>query len=338
MKKEDWISPAFQKYVSITFAQNLLKRVRKPDILLLRPLWAPLGVLSGTEELFVFIPPQHKSVYVVGGVFQTILVQHTCALGKTHAGQPIVLRHNHISRFYPVDESKIHAVRSFVEHQRLRTYHGACFGPDEKEDIAAAEKICKEIGIEFHVFDCAKQYEEIVLNNFKKEYLSGRTPNPCIWCNSLIKFDVLPYLAKENGIEFDKFATGHYARIEQNEDGRYILKQGLSPNKDQSYFLYRLKQEQLANIMLPLGSFSKDEIRNIARSHGLEVAEKPDSQDFYEGDYNELLQVQPKKGNIVDMSGKILGEHEGIWNYTIGQIIKSSNGQAKLPIASTTKY
>ena len=197
--------------------------------------------------------------------------------------------------------------------------HGACFGPDEKEDIAAAEKICKEIGIEFHVFDCAKQYEEIVLNNFKKEYLSGRTPNPCIWCNSLIKFDVLPYLAKENGIEFDKFATGHYARIEQNEDGRYILKQGLSPNKDQSYFLYRLKQEQLANIMLPLGSFSKDEIRNIARSHGLEVAEKPDSQDFYEGDYNELLQVQPKKGNIVDMSGKILGEHEGIWNYTIGQ-------------------
>ena len=149
--------------------------------------------------------------------------------------------------------------------------HGACFGPDEKEDIAAAEKICKEIGIEFHVFDCAKQYEEIVLNNFKKEYLSGRTPNPCIWCNSLIKFDVLPYLAKENGIEFDKFATGHYARIEQNEDGRYILKQGLSPNKDQSYFLYRLKQEQLANIMLPLGSFSKDEIRNIARSHGLEV-------------------------------------------------------------------
>ena len=93
MKKEDWISPAFQKYVSITFAQNLLKRVRKPDILLLRPLWAPLGVLSGTEELFVFIPPQHKSVYVVGGVFQTILVQHACALGKAHTRQPVVLRH-----------------------------------------------------------------------------------------------------------------------------------------------------------------------------------------------------------------------------------------------------
>ena len=110
MKKEDWISPAFKKYVSIIFAQNLLKRVRKPDILLLRPLWAPLGMLSGTEELFVFIPPQHKSVYVVGGVFQTILVQHSCALGKTHTRQPVVLCHDHISRFYPVDESKIHAV------------------------------------------------------------------------------------------------------------------------------------------------------------------------------------------------------------------------------------
>ena len=109
-------------YVSIIFAQNLLKRVRKPDILLLRPLWAPLGVLSGTEELFVFIPPQHKSVYVVGGVFQTILVQHACALGKAHTRQPVVLRHNHISRFYPVHQRKVYAVSPFIEHQRLRTF------------------------------------------------------------------------------------------------------------------------------------------------------------------------------------------------------------------------
>lgn len=196
--------------------------------------------------------------------------------------------------------------------------HGACFGPDEKEDIAAARKVCEQIGIEFHVFDCAKQYEEIVLNNFKQEYLSGRTPNPCIWCNSLIKFDVLPYLARVNGIEFDKFATGHYARVAQ-ENGRYLLKTGISPNKDQSYFLYRLRQEQLANILLPLGDFTKDEIRSIAKSYGLDVADKPDSQDFYEGDYNELLQVAPKEGKIVDINGKVLGTHEGIWNYTIGQ-------------------
>ncbi len=196
--------------------------------------------------------------------------------------------------------------------------HGACFGPDEKEDIEEARKVCKQIGIEFHVFDCAQQYEEIVLNNFKREYLSGRTPNPCIWCNSLIKFEVLPYLAKQNGIEFDKFATGHYARIE-NVNGRYLLKSGVNPKKDQSYFLYRLKQEQLKNILLPLGDYKKEEIREIAKSHGLEVAQKPDSQDFYEGDYNELLQIAPKIGNIVDSNGKVLGTHNGIWNYTIGQ-------------------
>ena len=197
--------------------------------------------------------------------------------------------------------------------------HGACFGPDEKEDIESARKVCKQIGIEFHVFDCAKQYEEIVLKNFKQEYLLARTPNPCIWCNSRIKFDILPQLARINGIKFDKFATGHYARVDRGENGRYILKSGISPNKDQSYFLYRLSQAQLANILLPLGSYTKDEIRNIAKDFSLDVAEKPDSQDFYEGDYNELLQIQPKRGNIVDTEGKILGEHNGVWNYTIGQ-------------------
>lgn len=196
--------------------------------------------------------------------------------------------------------------------------HGACFGPDEKEDIETARKVCEQIGIEFHVFDCAKQYEEIVLRNFKNEYLAGRTPNPCIWCNSLIKFDVLPYLAKLNGIKFDKFATGHYARIDY-ENNRYLLKSGINPHKDQSYFLYRLKQEQLMNILLPLGSYTKEEIRQIAKSYGLEVADKPDSQDFYEGDYNELLEIEPKSGNIVDENGKIFGSHNGIWNYTIGQ-------------------
>ncbi|MCM1265190.1 MAG: tRNA 2-thiouridine(34) synthase MnmA [Candidatus Gastranaerophilales bacterium] len=201
---------------------------------------------------------------------------------------------------------------------QVKKTHGACLGPDEKEDIEAAKKVCEEIGIEFHVFDCAKQYEEIVLNNFKKEYLAGRTPNPCIWCNSLIKFDVLPSLAKLNGIEFDKFATGHYARIEEN-NGKYLLKRGISPNKDQSYFLYRLTQEQLSKILLPLGGYSKEEIRDIAKSYGLTVADKPDSQDFYEGDYNELLGVKDLEGNVVDVNGKILGKHKGIWNYTIGQ-------------------
>ena len=199
-----------------------------------------------------------------------------------------------------------------------KSTHGACYGPDEKEDIEAGRKICEQIGIPYHVFDCAEQYEKIVLENFKKEYLQGRTPNPCIWCNSLIKFDVLPRIAKLNGIEFDKFATGHYAKVIE-ENGRFYLKKGSNLKKDQSYFLYRLTQEQLKNIILPLGEYTKEEIREIAKNAGITVHDKPDSQDFYEGDYNELLEVQDKQGNIVDKSGKILGTHNGIWNYTIGQ-------------------
>lgn len=197
-------------------------------------------------------------------------------------------------------------------------HKNACYGPDEKEDIEEARKIAAQIDIPYYVFNCVEQYEQIVLDNFKSEYIQGRTPNPCVWCNALVKFGVLPLIAKENGIEFDKFATGHYARVEE-KDGRFLLKRGIAPHKDQSYFLYRLKQEQLKNIILPLGSYTKDQIRKIAKDNGLEVAEKPDSQDFYDGDYNELLGVKEKDGNIVDLDGKILGHHKGIWNYTIGQ-------------------
>lgn len=197
-------------------------------------------------------------------------------------------------------------------------HKNACYGPDEKEDIEEARKIAAQIGIPYYVFNCVEQYEQIVLDNFKSEYIQGRTPNPCVWCNALVKFGVLPLIAKENGIEFDKFATGHYARVEE-KDGRFLLKRGLAPHKDQSYFLYRLKQEQLKNIILPLGNYTKDQIRKIAKDNGLEVAEKPDSQDFYDGDYNELLGVKEKDGNIVDLDGKVLGHHKGIWNYTIGQ-------------------
>lgn len=197
-------------------------------------------------------------------------------------------------------------------------HKNACYGPDEKEDIEEARKIATQIGIPYYVFNCVEQYEQIVLDNFKSEYIQGRTPNPCVWCNALVKFGVLPLIAKENGIEFDKFATGHYARVEE-KDGRFLLKRGIAPHKDQSYFLYRLKQEQLKNIILPLGNYTKDQIRKIAKDNGLEVAEKPDSQDFYDGDYNELLGVKEKDGNIVDLDGKVLGHHKGIWNYTIGQ-------------------
>mgnify|MGYP002579795461 FL=1 len=197
-------------------------------------------------------------------------------------------------------------------------HKNACYGPDEKEDIEEARKIASQLNIPYYVFDCASDYEKIVLDNFKKEYLDGHTPNPCVWCNALVKFGILPSLAKQNGVEFDKFATGHYVRVVK-ENGKYLLKRGLATNKDQSYFLYRLKPEQLKNIVTPLGEYTKEQIRQIAKENGLNSAEKPDSQDFYGGDYNELLNVQEKEGNIVDTQGKILGKHKGIWNYTIGQ-------------------
>ena len=196
--------------------------------------------------------------------------------------------------------------------------HNACYGPDEVEDIEAAQNLATQLGIPYHVVDCVTKYEDIVIKNFKKEYLDGHTPNPCVWCNALIKFGVLPEIARLNGVEFDKFATGHYAKVEE-ENGRYILKRGIAPHKDQSYFLYRLKQEQLKNIILPLGNYTKDQIRQIAKENNLQAADKPDSQDFYGGDYNELLGVEDKIGNIVDTNGKILGTHKGIWNYTIDQ-------------------
>lgn len=196
--------------------------------------------------------------------------------------------------------------------------HNACYGPDEVEDIETAKKLAQYLDIPYHVVDCVTKYEDIVIKNFKKEYLQGHTPNPCVWCNALIKFGVLPQVAKLNGVEFDKFATGHYAKVEE-VNGRYLLKRGIAPNKDQSYFLYRLKQDQLKDIILPLGGYTKEQIRKIAKENNLLVADKPDSQDFYGGDYNELLGVEDKIGNIVDLDGKILGQHKGIWNYTIGQ-------------------
>ncbi|MCD8025031.1 MAG: tRNA 2-thiouridine(34) synthase MnmA [Candidatus Gastranaerophilales bacterium] len=194
----------------------------------------------------------------------------------------------------------------------------ACLSPNEEKDINAAIEIAKKLDIEHYVFDCSKEYEKNVLENFKSEYLCGRTPNPCVRCNSMIKFGVLPFYAKNKGIKFDKFATGHYARM-NTINGRFFLSAAVDLTKDQSYFLYRLNQKQLEKIMFPLGELKKETVRKIARENNLFVADKKDSQDFYDGDYNELINADKKIGNIVDLEGKILGNHEGIWNYTLGQ-------------------
>lgn len=114
----------------------------------------------------------------------------------------------------------------------------ACFGPDEAEDIEAARKVCARLGIPFSVVDCAAGYEDLVLRYFREEYLAGKTPNPCVRCNQLVKFGMLPRLAREAGLSFDRFATGHYARIELDaRTRRFLLKKAVDARKDQSYFL-----------------------------------------------------------------------------------------------------
>ncbi|MCU0846741.1 MAG: tRNA 2-thiouridine(34) synthase MnmA [Spirochaetes bacterium] len=201
-----------------------------------------------------------------------------------------------------------------------RAARHSCYGPDEKEDIEAARMICAAIGIELHVIDCVSEYRESVINYFKQEYLSGRTPNPCVVCNQLVKFGALIGRALGSGLDFDKFATGHYARVEFDPArSRHVLKKGADKKKDQSYFLYRLSQEQLSRLILPLGVLTKGEVRRLAAEKGLGVSEKDDSQDFYGGDYRELLDAEDEPGEIVDGKGKVLGRHGGIWNYTIGQ-------------------
>ena len=207
-----------------------------------------------------------------------------------------------------------------AKHYNITAHKDACFSPHEEEDIKEARALCQKLDIPYYVIDCTKQYQKLVLDNFKSEYLAGRTPNPCVICNATIKFAALPLSAAEQGVVFDKFATGHYARLSYNEKlQRYQLRRAVDEKKDQSYFLYRLQQEQLAKIMLPLGDFTKSEVREIARKYGLNVSDKPDSQDFYTGDINDILQTEPKPGNFVNTAGKVLGTHRGIWNYTVGQ-------------------
>ncbi len=194
----------------------------------------------------------------------------------------------------------------------------ACFGPGEKDDVTRAEALCRHLDIPYFAFDCSEQYESVVLDYFRREYLAGHTPNPCVRCNAFMKFGVLPNLAKKSGIEFEKFATGHYAQIREG-NGVFHLFKGADETKDQSYFLYRLNQTQLSTLCFPLGGLRKTEVRELAKKFSLAVQDKPDSQDFYSGDYTELLQTPDRTGNIVDTAGKILGTHRGFWHYTIGQ-------------------
>lgn len=203
---------------------------------------------------------------------------------------------------------------------RKCTGHGdACFGPGEADDIAAASEFAERIGIQYRTFDCADAYEEAILAYFRETYLDGRTPNPCVRCNAVMKFGLLPRMARESGLEFDKFATGHYARLAAGDDGRMRLLRAKDRAKDQSYFLYRLSQEQLAGLVFPLGELTKDEVRRIAADAGLAMANKADSQDFYSGSRDELIGEPERPGNFVTNDGRVVGRHNGFWHFTVGQ-------------------
>lgn len=195
---------------------------------------------------------------------------------------------------------------------------GSCFGPGEEQNIASASAIAQSLSIPYRVFDLSSDYEREVIAYFRSTSLAGKTPNPCVRCNELVKFGILPAAAKRAGLAFDFFATGHYARIDRSGP-RLALLRAADLSKDQSYFLYRLSQTTLASTLFPLGDLKKSEVRQIALDHSLVVAGRPDSQDFCTGGTDDLIGSPDRPGDIVDSSGRRLGSHRGYWHYTIGQ-------------------
>jgi len=198
------------------------------------------------------------------------------------------------------------------------TRHHACYGPGEEKAIDQAQRVAKRLQIPLYVFDLSEEYEAEVLNYFRREYQRGRTPNPCVKCNKQLKFKILLEKARSQGVEFEHFASGHYARVEYNPDtNRYILKTARDKAKDQSYFLFALSQEQLGHLLLPLGDYFKSEVREMARVFELPV-ELTESQDFAEGGYLWLFD-ELRPGPVLDGEGNLLGMHRGLPSYTIGQ-------------------
>ncbi|MBF0477977.1 MAG: tRNA 2-thiouridine(34) synthase MnmA [Candidatus Omnitrophica bacterium] len=222
---------------------------------------------------------------------------------------------------------------SFAVNGPLRS---GCYGPGEEKDIEEAQKAAKRLGIPYYVVGLEEEYKNSVLTYFREEYLCGKTPNPCAICNQKIKFGLLLDKAQQSGIKFDSFATGHYVRAEfDSTSSRYLLKKGLDQKKDQSYFLYRLNQGQLKKVCFPLGKYSKQEIKDLAEKIGFkDFVEKPESQDFFEGsDYSVFFKDQQiLPGDIVDLSGKVVGRHEGLIHYTIGQRKGLNLGGLKEPV------
>ena len=191
-------------------------------------------------------------------------------------------------------------------------------------DIQDAKAICDSLCIEHKVYDLTTEFNSAVIKNFIDTYLDGRTPNPCIVCNKLLKFGKLLELEKDLGADY--VATGHYANIQRDVNGRYLLKKAADSRKDQTYMLWSLSQDQLSHSLFPLGSLTKAEIREIGAKNGFVNAHKSDSQDICfipDGDYASFIEREIGEkypaGKYIDEDGNILGEHKGMIHYTIGQ-------------------
>lgn len=199
----------------------------------------------------------------------------------------------------------------------------ACYGPGEARDVASAASVAGRLGIPYHRIPLAEAYRREVLDYFRSEYLSGRTPNPCVRCNRVMKFGLLVDAIRAQGVEFDFYATGHYARIEPDpRTGRLRLRRAVHAAKDQTYFLSGLTPDQLAILRFPLGGMTKDEVRAEARALGWnDIADREESQDFIESrDPGIVFRAgEARPGILRGMDGQALGEHRGIIHYTIGQ-------------------
>ncbi len=200
-----------------------------------------------------------------------------------------------------------------------------CCGPQAVMD---ARSVSHKLGIPYYLIDEADDFQQQVIDYFAAEYKAGRAPTPCVMCNEKLKFGTLINRARQlRQLGADYVATGHFARVEPSADGRrHLLKRGLDPRKDQSYFLFSLQQEQLARSLFPLGGLTKHDTREIARENRLKTADKEESMEICfvpDKDYGKFLQaarlVQKHQGEIVDLHGRVLGHHDGIEFYTIGQ-------------------
>lgn len=193
------------------------------------------------------------------------------------------------------------------------------------EDVEDARSVAYALGMEHYVYNFSDDFRKQVMDRFVDSYLKGETPNPCIDCNRYIKFKVLYDRAEL--LDYDYISTGHYARIGYDSaSGRWLLKKGLDPSKDQSYVLYSMTQQQLSKTLFPVGELTKAQVREIADAHGFINSNKPDSQDICfvpDGDYKSFIaryaHYQSREGNIIDLNGNILGKHPGTIGYTIGQ-------------------